>query len=308
MPGDRRPAQGGIRPPTTHVAEMEVYACTPPKSGYEYRTTERKEAEWFQQQFNTTTCVQSLELVTLNTWMCKYEPDLDVCSGAQVDWQVIDPLLRPDCEAGRVRNMIAFLGPEETSRVISSECAGGEDKDEARLLQAQAYDDSCPGGTARHFQGYMQVYQNQCDTSWQWNLHSNAGTVLRGLAFDPPLNSFMNVVPCNDYTCTSDTSKSCWPRPRFGDGSAWGSTTGKIFTCANNSGDTDWHFSGNFRGTLYFHGNISYAGSGSCQATDLGNSLIRLQSLSLATCNIWTDEWPSYSDVPDTSVERNVCI
>jgi hypothetical protein len=224
---------------------------------------------------------------------CSEYKDEEVCLDGEIDWQILDASLRPDCAARYVRDIfVRFEGSPERERL--PDCSDGR-----RL----PYTSDCPGTNVYRSQAYVENYQNDCLADWHWHLHGNNDGI-RGLTYSPLLTT-LGRKPCYTTGCTVRQGETCWPRPYFNAGQRWGTVLERIYSCTSTN-DIDWHFSGNFRGALYIYGDLSYLGSGGCTATEL-DGRITISAPTLSWCNIWTDEPIGQALVAESTAGRNVC-
>ena len=223
---------------------------------------------------------------------CTTDVTAGVCSNGQIDPAVFNIVARPDCQAQVIRDLLVHGGQHTLTDWITS-CAieGGE--------HSLMYSDDCPGINIVRKRHYLEMNKNQCTESF--HLHYQG---IRGLTFNQRVSTF-DAMDCQSTMCTVSTALSCWPSPRFNNGVAWGTMTVDVYTCFST--DYNLHVSGNFRGTIYMAGRITYAGAGGCVATS-ADGIIKISSPVLSWCDIRIDGFAGDTTVDEsTTALRNVC-
>ena len=283
--------QCGYVPAVTDTETVTGLLCAD-ASGVEVMVSQLRDIKRLQVN-HTLACRPGTIVVQKETHPCT-PGGPDVCSGESLDMRVFDADLRRDCVARAVRDTIVHGGISEAA-ALSASCG-------TRKL-ATKYNDDCPGAQVRVHSHYVNLFQVKAGVDWHWHLHGNNDGI-RGLSFTPLLAS-LGAQPCQTSACTIVYRKSCWRRPFFKSGPYIQNTLATIYTCLSTD-DVDWHFSGQFHGSLSFPGDLSYGGSGGCTATEK-DGIVTIVSQGLNWCDIWTDKPPGASVVSESQAKRDVC-
>ena len=243
---------------------------------------------------------------------CSEMDTVSLCNDEGFDYKVFDMTLRPDCVARSFRDEFIQLGLDALDYYTSG-CSNH------RRHLAYNSDGGCPGGMTNKYQYMTEVYQLDCQASWHWHLFGTSENGIRGISFNPLLKTIGSIPSCaaSSSSCTTVEQESlCQPsRPYYFDsGPHFGNVDTKVYTCPtisttdkNNDNNMMWHFSGNFRGTIYLPGTIVSPGSGGCVATT-NNGMVRVSASTKSWCNVWIQLLPTFESILDSLVSPNICI
>jgi hypothetical protein len=210
------------------------------------------------------------------SWVCE-DADLSVCtSDGAFDYTVLDALKRQDCGAWKARADVGEYGLAALDELIE-ECS------QRRRLP---YASDCPGSTS--MVGYdtaFHMVKTASDSSLRLHIRGGGTTGVRGVMWTNKRIQEYGVMPCESGTCTTSTSMSCWPRPRWNAGSHSVYSRLAVYAC-NWQDATTVHVSGNFRGWMRFQGTL-VSTSGSACTVRLDGLNVYVEASTLSFCNVY---------------------